>query len=186
MRRPGPVVVAVLAAAFAVPAPHAAQQPASGSGSPYAGQQARPIKALSPDEIEGYRAGAGMGLAKAAELNHYPGPRHVLDLAGPLGLTDAQRGQVQASFDRMQREARELGTRLVEEEAALDEAFASGSITSADLDARIARIAGLQGRIRAAHLRAHVETRAELGEEQVRHYDFLRGYAGGGEHRPHH
>lgn len=185
MRTSGQIAVAVLAAALAVPAALAAQQPAAASGSLYAGQQARPIKALSPDEIEAYRSGAGMGLAKAAELNHYPGPRHVLDLAGPLGLTQAQRARVQASFDRMQREARELGTRLVDEEAALDAAFASGSITSADLDARLARIAELQGRIRAAHLRAHIETRAELGEEQVRHYDFLRGYAGGGEHRHH-
>ena len=185
MRKSGQIAVAVLAAALAVPAVHAAQEPGPAPSSPYAGQQARPIKALSPDEIEGYRSGAGMGLAKAAELNHYPGPRHVLDLAGPLGLTEAQRTQVQASFERMQREARELGARLVDEEAALDAAFASGSITSADLDARLARIAGLQGCIRAAHLRAHIETRAELGDQQVRHYDALRGYAAGAPHVHH-
>jgi hypothetical protein len=31
-----------------------------------------------------------MGMAKAAELNGYPGPRHVLDLSPELHLTDAQ------------------------------------------------------------------------------------------------
>jgi hypothetical protein len=31
-----------------------------------------------------------MGMAKAAELNGYPGPAHVLALAKPLGLTDDQ------------------------------------------------------------------------------------------------
>lgn len=48
---------------------------------PYAGQQERMIKALSTSEIDGLKKGKGMGLAKAAELNHYPGPRHVLDEA---------------------------------------------------------------------------------------------------------
>jgi len=37
--------------------------------------------ALSVEQIEQYRAGAGMGYAKAAELNRYPGPMHVLELA---------------------------------------------------------------------------------------------------------
>ena len=58
--------------------------------SPYAGQQARDIKALSPDEIQGYLTGQGMGLAKAAELNGYPGPLHVLELAAELKLTEEQ------------------------------------------------------------------------------------------------
>jgi hypothetical protein len=56
---------------------------------PYAGQQTRAVKALSDDEIAALRKGEGMGMAKAAELNGYPGPAHVLQLAGPLGLTDA-------------------------------------------------------------------------------------------------
>src|SRR4029079_2796548 len=43
---------------------------------PYAGQQARGVKALSDEEVSGYLAGAGMGFAKAAELNGYPGPMH--------------------------------------------------------------------------------------------------------------
>jgi hypothetical protein len=185
MRRTAAILAAILAIAGSVSGARGAQEPSPAAGSPYAGQQARPIKALSADEIEGYRSGWGLGLAKAAELNHYPGPRHALDLGAQLGLTDGQRAAIQASFDRMLREARELGARLVDEEAALDAAFASGSITSGDLDARIARIAALQGRIRAAHLRAHLETRAELGDEQVRHYDHLRGYAAGGPHVHH-
>lgn len=43
---------------------------------PYTGQQARPIKALSDAEIAALRKGEGMGMAKAAELNGYPGPVH--------------------------------------------------------------------------------------------------------------
>lgn len=43
-------------------------------GSPYTGEQAREIKALSADEVNAYLNGQGAGLAKAAELNRYPGP----------------------------------------------------------------------------------------------------------------
>ncbi len=60
---------------------------AADTAAPYAGQQTRAIKALSPEDIAGLRAGDGMAMAKAAELNRYPGPRHVLDLAGPLALS---------------------------------------------------------------------------------------------------
>src|SRR6266513_6395086 len=59
--------------------------------SPYAGQQQRTIKALSVQEIGDLLEGRGMGLAKAGELNSYPGPLHVLQLADQLGLSDAQR-----------------------------------------------------------------------------------------------
>ena len=52
---------------------------------PYAGQQVRTIKALSDDDIAALRKGEGMGMARAAELNGYPGPKHVLDSPGSLG-----------------------------------------------------------------------------------------------------
>jgi hypothetical protein len=55
--------------------------------SPYAVQESHEIKALSPHEISDLLAGNGMGLAKAAELNRYPGPRHVPELAAQLQLT---------------------------------------------------------------------------------------------------
>ena len=48
--------------------------PAPAADLPYAGQQTRAIKALSDDDIAALRAGEGMGMAKAAELNGYPGP----------------------------------------------------------------------------------------------------------------
>lgn len=46
------------------------------SSHPYAGMERRPIKALSQQQIDDLRAGRGMGLALAAELNGYPGPSH--------------------------------------------------------------------------------------------------------------
>src|SRR5262245_58316557 len=87
-------------ACLCVALPAAAQAPSA----PYAGQQNREIKALSPEEIRDLAEGRGMGLAKAAELNGYPGPSHVLELAAPLRLTAEQRAATQALFQRMQGE----------------------------------------------------------------------------------
>jgi hypothetical protein len=57
------------------------------SQQPYAGLEARSIKALSQQQIDDLKAGRGMGLALAAELNGYPGPMHVLELADALHLS---------------------------------------------------------------------------------------------------
>ena len=66
---------------------------------PYAGMQTRPIKALSEQQIADLGAGRGMGLALAAELNGYPGPSHVLELADKLELSAEQRASMQRLFD---------------------------------------------------------------------------------------
>jgi hypothetical protein len=55
--------------------------------SAYAGLETRDIKALSAQQLADLQAGRGMGLAIAAELNGYPGPLHVFELADSLGLS---------------------------------------------------------------------------------------------------
>ena len=162
----------IVAAAAAVKATHAA--------SPYAGQQERPIKALSDNEVVDLLAGRGLGMARAGELNHYPGPMHVLELRDRLGLTPEQTGAIQASFQRMSAAAKPLGAELVDRERDLDRAFASGAIDQDNLAASTAAIAEVQGRLRAVHLAAHLETRAVLTADQVARYDALRGYGDGG------
>jgi len=144
--------------------------------SPYMGQEKREIKALSAEESQGYLSGSGMGLAKVAELHHYPGPRHVLDLAEPLRLSEEQRRQTQTLFAAMRTEAVRLGQQLVDREHHLELLFAAGTITEAQLEQRIIDLATLHGQLRAAHLRAHLAQRAILTPEQVRRYDELRGY----------
>lgn len=160
-----------------VPAGLAAQQ----AGSPYADMRDREIKALSQDEIDGLLTGEGMGYALPAELNGYPGPRHVLDLAGELALTDRQRNEVQDVFGRMRAAAVDLGERLVAVERALERAFVSDEATPDRVDRLTREAADLEGRLRAVHLGAHVETKDLLTDEQVEAYERLRGYHG--EHR---
>ncbi|MBT8062165.1 MAG: hypothetical protein HKO64_00330 [Xanthomonadales bacterium] len=144
--------------------------------SPYSGQQSRPIKALSASQVKAYLEGQGMGYAKPAELNHYPGPRHVLELAGQLKLSASQLRQTRETERRMKESASALGAQLVELERSLDEAFASGQIDDDSLAGKIMQIAELDGQIRLAHLAAHLEMRRLLSSEQIVLYDQLRGY----------
>jgi len=149
---------------------------------PYAGLESRPIKALSPEQLADLRAGRGMGLALPAELNGYPGPTHVLELAGPLGLTPEQRARTEALITAMKAEAIPLGERLIADEAVLDRLFAEKRATAGTLDAASASIGAAQAALRAAHLRYHLDMIAVLTPEQVARYAVLRGY-GGGTHR---
>lgn len=148
-------MIAALLAACALAVPVSAETP----DAPYAVQQSRAIKKLSDEDIAALRAGNGMGLAKAAELNGYPGPAHVLALADRLQLTAAQRQEVAAIHARMGAGARPLGEAVI-----------------------------AHGRLRAVHLAAHLSTRALLSPEQIALYQQLRGYGEGMpamHHHPH-
>jgi Spy/CpxP family protein refolding chaperone len=158
---------------LALPATAIAQSPR-----PYAGLEARPIKALSASQIEDLRAGRGMGLALAAELNGYPGPIHVLELGSDLSLSPEQRARVTALRADMVAEAVPLGEQLIAHEAALDRLFAERQVTVETLAQTTQLIGMTQGKLRAAHLKFHLATLDVLTPEQARHYAMLRGYGG--------
>jgi hypothetical protein len=104
----------LLAVLVAMPAGVSAN--ADTPANPYAGQQTRSIKALSPEDIDGLRKGAGMGLAKAAELNGYPGPLHVLALTTELRLTPDQVRRVAGIRERMRAAAKPLRGDIIDRE----------------------------------------------------------------------
>jgi hypothetical protein len=134
------------------------------------------LKALTPEQVAELLAGEGMGLAKAAELNHYPGPKHVLELADKLELSAAQLGKVRALRESIVAKATALGRTIVDKERELDALFAGRHADAANLARLTTDIGKLQGELRAAHLHAHIETRAVLTSAQIEAYDRLRGY----------
>lgn len=146
-------------------------------GSPYAGQQSREIKSLSDQDIDDLKNARGMGLAKAAELNSYPGPLHALEFADQLGLSAEQIAKLKAIKERMGAGATPIGLDLISRERDLDRLFARREIDRAKLDASTGEIGVLQGRLRAVHLAAHLETTDVLDDAQRKKYDALRGYA---------
>lgn len=163
---------------------HSAQS-ATITGSPYAGMERRAVKALADQEIADLKTGRGMGLALVAELNGYPGPSHVLELADALQLNNEQRAKVKALLSAMKIETIPLGERLIAEEMALDRLFADRTVTPASLDAAASRIGVVQGALRAAHLRYHLAMIEVLNPHQIARYAQLRGYAKSTTHEGH-
>ena len=147
-----------------------------GATQPYADLSSRSIKALSKEEIDGLLAGTGMGMALAAELNGYPGPRHVLELAAKLGLTELQRERTEHAFKEMEAKARPLGEAVIMAERELDNLFASGTATHDLVFAGTAKVSKLQGELRATHLSYHLRMVEILTSKQIEEYNRLRGY----------
>ena len=157
---------------------------AASTQSPYVGEESNEIKSMSPSEINGLLQGNGMGFAKAAELNQYPGPRHVLDLAEQINLSSQQIEQTNRVFESMREKAINLGAQLVEYERKLDALFSSRQISASALDAILLKIGETRAMLRGAHLHAHLEMKKILSHHQVLMYDNLRGYSSGsGNHK---
>jgi LTXXQ motif family protein len=171
-----PLLLVLIAFALTTASPLAQSQ------QPYAGLEARSIKALSEQQIADLRAGRGMGLALAAELNGYPGPMHVLELGDALGLSEQQRGKMQELLAAMKAEAIPLGERLIAQEADLDRRFADKTITPASLAATTDAIGAMQAALRRAHLKYHLLTLDVLTPAQAHRYAELRGYGVGTSH----
>jgi Spy/CpxP family protein refolding chaperone len=150
------------------------------SQSPYAGFEKRAIKALSDQQISDLRAGLGMSLALAAELNGYPGPRHTLELASELNLSDEQRTRVKELFAAMTAESIPVGEKLIAQETELDRQFAGRTVTAESLSAATDAIGRTQAALRATHLKYHLLTLQVLTPAQVERYGHLRGYGSPG------
>jgi hypothetical protein len=150
--------------------------------SPYAGQELRYIKSLSDKDIQSLQNGTGEafgGMAKPAELNGYPGPRHVLDMTSELQLTDGQRMEIERIYQNMSSNAKDIGAAIIAIEQDMDRGFANKTITEENLKLMLDKSADLFGQLRFVHLSAHLDTVQMLTIEQVQMYNMMRGYDSG-------
>ncbi|MDO8532453.1 MAG: hypothetical protein Q7T26_09900 [Dehalococcoidia bacterium] len=149
----------------------------SATASPYARGDAYPgVQGLTPQEVRDLREGNGMGLARAAELNGYPGPKHLLDMQTQISLTPEQRDTVSRLYARMKERTTALGKRVLVEEARLEEMFRTRTATPEALAAQVRVVESLRGELRLAHLATHLETLPLLTQAQVVRYNAMRGY----------
>lgn len=132
--------------------------------SKYAGQEARKIKSLSPDDIKELKRGGGWGLAKAAELNGVPGPAHLLEMKDSVPLDAAQVAAITEIFDGMKTEAIQKGEQLIELERQLEEYFKNRTITDDILREHLAKISKTRMGLRYIHLATHLKTPDILSE----------------------
>ena len=179
----GSVFLSCLVLAAIAGAPLVAAEPSrhehSVAKSPYAGEETRRIKSLSPEDIDELRNGRGWGLAKAAELNGMPGPAHLLEMREEIGLTPQQVAAIEGLFQRMKTSAAALGERLIALETDLNDAFARGDIGQDALAAKLDAIGQVRTRLRLTHLETHLATPKILKPEQIAAYNRLRGYDAG-------
>jgi len=154
--------------------------PAATLRSPYAVLRGTAATGLLPEEVEGLVSGKGMALALAAEVNGYPGPRHVLDAAdaGQLALRPDQLSAIQQLNARMLEEAQAKGKDILQAEADLAQRFREGRIDDPGLREHLQHIGQLRAELRFIHLRTHLTTRALLTADQIARYNAIRGYAG--------
>jgi len=171
----GAVIVGIPSAAQ-----EAGEHPHGGNlHSPYAGKDAREIRTLSKEDIEELQAGAGWGLATAAELNGVPGPAHLLEMADreEMRFSAGQLEQIRSLHREMADRAIPLGFRLIEQERELNRRFADGTITEEELQELLAQIGETTAKLRFVHLSAHLKTLPILSPHQVHTYNQLRGYS---------
>ena len=144
---------------------------------PYKGFETRNISSLSKADIDALQSGAGWGLALPAELNGYPGPAHVLELADELGLSDQQRNDVQSIYDAMKVDAVAKGVTLIEAERQLDHGFKTGGLTPLLLFDLITAAESARADLRFIHLSRHLAIIDMLSDQQISQYSELRGYS---------
>ncbi len=147
------------------------------------GQSVPTIKALTSARVQGLRDGAGLGYAKAAELNGWPSPLHAMELADVMALSADQRARINVIRLTMLAKARPLGLQLIAAEAALDVLFAKGTPTLTLVAHATEKIGRLEAALRAVHLAAHIEVKPLLTERQRMIYARERSHGEGPDHR---
>lgn len=132
-------------------------------------------RTLARQEVTSLLKGHAMGMAAVAEMNGYPGPRHVLELKEELQLTPDQRFATSRLLGLVQGQARALGQRIVEAEQQLDVGMADGRLSREQVRQFIQNIASLRSQLRYTHIDAHLEQKKILNPEQIARYYELRG-----------
>ena len=127
-----------------------------------------------PDDVELFDRGLSKGDVPKLWIDVVA---HGIELAEKIGLSTDQLRAVKDLKMREEAEAKPLGAEIVAVERELDQAFATHTIDRAKLRALTGKLGELQGRLRAIHLAAHLDTNALFNTQQIARYNELRGYA---------
>ena len=130
--------------------------------------------AQAPPDHDGLLNGEGMGQAQYAEMNGYPGPKHILDLVDKLKLSDAQKKSIQEIYQEMNARVKELGKRIIGVEEEMHEAFRTGLVNESSVRDDAEQIGRMRGKLRAVHLIAHIKAKKLMTDDQIALYTKLR------------
>ena len=131
------------------------------------------IAQIPPDRDELLKADDA-GQAQYADVNGFPAPKHLLDLAKELQLSDAQKKSLQTIYVGMRSRALELGKRIIGIEEELHQAFQEGLVSEKSVRDDTEQIGKLRGRLRAVYLNANMKAKDVLTNAQIESYKKLR------------
>jgi Spy/CpxP family protein refolding chaperone len=123
-----------------------------------------------PQDSASLAAGEGMGVAVEAEMNGFPGPKHVLDLKDKLGLTKDQIRKAENLVKLVGISASAKGNEIIEAEQELHGLFVSGKINEKLLRMKLENIGKLRGELRFIHMQAHLKMKQILNPDQIQQY----------------
>ena len=94
-----------------------------------------------------------------------------------IKLSAEQIKQIEGMYNKMKERAVPLGLQLINLEGELNKAFATREIDEERLKNILNRISDVYGKLRFAHLSAHLKTPDILTDSQLKLYNKLRGYS---------
>jgi Spy/CpxP family protein refolding chaperone len=127
-----------------------------------------------PSDKGDLEKGAGAGMAKYADLNGYPGPKHILEIQDTLKLSEQQKTRIQVIFYEMKANAVAKGKLIIEKEEKLEALFREGKASGLEVNSLAREIGKLRGDLRAVHMNAHIKAKNALTKEQAALYNSIR------------
>jgi Spy/CpxP family protein refolding chaperone len=128
-----------------------------------------------PPDQDALLKGLGMGLATIADVNNYPGPKHVINLKTELNLTRDQLKKTEALDKVVSSSAVAKGGEIVLAEEELYRSFEAGTISEKALRLQLEQISKLRADLRFIHLQAHLRMKQILTPDQIKKYNEIRG-----------
>ena len=129
----------------------------------------------NPPDRDGLLKGLGMGLASIAEMNNFPGPKHILDAKDDLLLTRDQVKKIEALDKLVASAAIQKGTDVVQAEDELEKLFENPSVSEKTVRSKLEEIGKLRADLRFIHLQAHLRMKQILTPEQIKKYAEIKG-----------
>lgn len=133
-------------------------------------------QASVPADKESLENGEGAGMASYADVNGYPGPKHILEMQDQLNMSEEQRKDIESIFEAMSESALAKGDAIVRKEVELEKLFSEGKATEGEVKRLSREIGALRGELRAIHLAAHIQAKQILTEQQVSTYNSIRDH----------
>lgn len=125
---------------------------------------------LTREEVNAYLTADSLDLGKVADINHFPNPKKVLKIKNLLNLNRVQNNRSTISYKLMRKYAIKTGRKIVLKERQLNNLFQQPNVDLGAVKKLVNEIAILKGKLRFIHLRARVNQKSYLTNEQITTY----------------